>query len=596
MNDVEATEVAWDIESLVAERAPTVEDLLDEAGKRTDVLTESRGQIADMDAPRLAAFMTELAEIKDLLDRAGSYASLRYAADTSVPEHGALLQKVEERSTALETRLLFFPLEWAALDDDAVEPLLADGSMKPFAHFLRSERRYRPHLLSEPEEKIMAEKRVTGRNAWSRLFSELSSDLEVELDGEKGPFEEAMSRLASPEASVREEAASAVTTALQPGLKTRGFLFNTIVHDKAIDDRLRGYSHWLQSRNLSNEASDESVEALVKAVMSRYDIPQRWYALKAKVLGVPKIKDYDRAASLAESDEHFSWTQSKEIVLQSYASFSEELAALAQRFFDERWIDAPPRPGKRPGAFCAYTVPSHHPYVLLNFTARRSDVLTLAHELGHGLHAALARDQGIFHQSTPLTLAETASVFGETVTGNRLLSMEESPRSRFALLASGVERAIATVFRQIAMNRFEDAVHNERRSKGELSTDRLAELWIETQTEMLGDEVELTNGYRSWWSYIPHFIASPGYVYAYAYGQLLALAVYKRYEDEGPGFVPSYIELLSAGGSMPPEALGRIVGCDLADPHFWAGGLDIIDSQLAAAQAEAGAAGLLDQP
>lgn len=593
MNDGEASQVAWDIEPLIAERGPSVESLLDEADKRSEVLTESRGRLAEMDVARLAAFMTELGEVKDLLDRAGSYASLRYAADTSVPEHGALLQKVEERGTLIETRLLFFELEWAALEDEAVEPLLSDPAMDPFAHHLRSERRYRDHLLSEPEEKIIAEKRLTGRGAWSRLFGDLTSDLEVELDGSKSSFEEGLSRLSSPDASVRAEAATAVTASLQPGLKTRGFLFNTILHDKAIDDRLRGYSHWLQSRNLANEASDESVQALVKAVVDRYDIPQRWYELKAKVLGVPRIKDWDRAASLAESDEHFGWTESKEIVLTSYASFSEELAALAERFFDERWIDAPPRPGKRPGAFCAYTVPSHHPYVMLNFTARRNDVLTLAHELGHGLHAALAREQGIFHQSTPLTLAETASVFGETVTGNRLLAMEESPRSRFALLAGGVERAIATVFRQIAMNRFEDAVHNERRSAGELSTERFAELWVETQTEMLGDAVEITEGYRSWWSYVPHFIATPGYVYAYAYGQLLALAVYKRYEDEGPGFVPSYLELLSAGGSMTPEALGRIVGCDLTDPNFWSGGLEIVDQQLSAADRESVAAGLL---
>ena len=253
------------------------------------------------------------------------------------------------------------------------------------------------------------------------------------------------------------------------------------------------------------------------------------------------------------------------------------------------------RTGKRPGAFCAYTVPSHHPYVFLNFTARRNDVLTLSHELGHGLHAALARPQGIFHQSTPLTLAETASVFGETVTTGRLLELADSPKSRFSLLAGSVERAIATVFRQIAMNRFEDAVHNSRRSEGELSVDRFGQLWFDTQTEMLGDSIELTEGYRSWWSYIPHFIGSPGYVYAYAYGQLLALAVYARYEEVGESFVPRYLDMLAAGGSLPPEELGRLVDCDLTDPGFWVGGLDIVETQLQDAEAAAREAGLLSQ-
>ncbi len=271
-------------------------------------------------------------------------------------------------------------------------------------------------------------------------------------------------------------------------------------------------------------------------------------------------------------------------MLDAYASFSPELADVARRFFEQSWIDAPVRPGKRPGAFCAYTVPSHHPYLLLNWTARRRDVLTLAHELGHGLHAYLARAQGVFHQTTPLTLAETASVFGETVTFGRLLGETTDPAARLALLAESLEGQIATVFRQIAMNRFEDAVHTERRERGELSTDRFGELWAATQTDMLGDAVEITEGYRTWWSYIPHFIGTPGYVYAYAYGQLLALSVYRQYEERGAEFVPSYLELLSRGGSASPEELGRIVGVDLADPAFWDGGLAIVEEQLAAAE------------
>jgi len=292
-------------------------------------------------------------------------------------------------------------------------------------------------------------------------------------------------------------------------------------------------------------------------------------------------------------ESEVGWAEAQGLVLDAYASFSPELAGAARDFFDNPWIDAPARPGKRPGAFCAYTVPSHHPYLLLNWTARRRDVLTLAHELGHGLHAYLAREQGVFHQSTPLTLAETASVFGETVTFGRLLDTVDDPAERLTLLAANLEDQIATVFRQIAMNRFEDEMHTARREEGELSVDRLGELWAGTQTAMLGDAVEVTDGYRIWWSYIPHFIGTPGYVYAYAYGQLLALSVYARYEQEGSGFVSSYLDLLRAGGSKSPEELGAMVGVDLADPGFWDRGLDIIERRLDATIEAARAAGRL---
>jgi oligoendopeptidase F len=502
-----------------------------------------------------------------------------------------LLQHVEERATAISTQLLFFELEWAELPDDRAAVLLASERLAFCRHHLESVRRYRPHLLSEPEERLMTEKAVTGRGAWSRLFSELTSAITVDLDGVTVGIEEALSRLASPDGDERRRAAESVTAGLAPGVRTRAFVFNTLLADKATDDRLRHYPGWLASRNLDNEASDESVAALVAAVERRYDIPQRWYALKARLLGVDRIADYDRMASVAEHDAEIGWNDAHDLVLDAYSSFSPELAEIAARFFDENWIDAPVRPGKRPGAFCAYTVPSHHPYLLLNWTARRRDVLTLAHEMGHGLHAYLAREQGVFHQATPLTLAETASVFGETVTFGRLLNATTDPADRLALVAESLEGQIATVFRQTAMNRFEDRVHTERRQRGELSVERFGELWIETQHAMLGDAVELTDGYATWWSYVPHFIGTPGYVYAYAYGQLLALSVYREYEERGAEFVPSYLELLAQGGSQSPEALGRIVGVDLADPGFWDGGLGIVEQQLEAAEAAAVAAG-----
>jgi oligoendopeptidase F len=365
---------------------------------------------------------------------------------------------------------------------------------------------------------------------------------------------------------------------------------NTLLADKSVDDRLRHYDSWVQSRNLSNEASDASVQALIEAVQSRYSIPQQWYALKAKLLGLDRIADYDRNASVAQSEAKIGFSEAREQVLDAYASFSGELADTARLFFDG-WIDAGARPGKRPGAFCAYTVPSHHPYLLLNWTASRRDVLTLAHELGHGIHAYLARPQGVFHLSTPLTLAETASVFGETVTFGRVLAGVTDPQERLALLAGNLEDQIATVFRQIAMNRFEDAIHNARRNEGELSVDDLGQHWYDTQHALLGDAVEITEGYRSWWSYIPHFIGSPGYVYAYGYGQLLALSVYAQYEARGADFVPQYLDMLRAGGSMSPEELGKLVDVDLADPSFWDNGLDIIQRRLDETVAAAKAAG-----
>ncbi len=341
--------------------------------------------------------------------------------------------------------------------------------------------------------------------------------------------------------------------------------------------------------------SDESVQALLTATRRRYDIPQRWYRLKARLLGVDRLADYDRMAEVTEEDEPpIPWSEARELVLDSYRSFSPQLAGVAERFFGEAWIDAPPRQGKRGGAFCAYTVPSAHPYVLLNYTARRNDVLTLAHELGHGVHAALAQPRGVFHHHTPLTLAETASVFGETVVLGRLLEAAEGPASRLSLLAGSIEGAIATVFRQTAMNRFEDLVHTGRRGEGELSVDRICDLWAQSQRELLGDAVEVTDDYRSWWSYVPHFIHTPGYVYAYAYGQLLAMSVYRRYEEEGAEFVPRYLELLSAGGSMAPEELAGMVGLDLADPGFWDSGLALVEEQLEAAEAAAREAGRLD--
>jgi oligoendopeptidase F len=586
LSDPELLAAEWDLDPLVdGEGAQAVEQMLTEASRQASEFAGSlAGRVAGLDSERLAQAMHELDAINDLVGRAATYASLRFSTDTADPERGALLQRVEEGATEIQTKLLFFDLEWAALEDQRAEELLASEGLEFCRHYLRSARRYRPHLLSEPEERILAEKSIASESSWARLFGELVAALRVPLDGEELTLDMALSRLLSSDRDLRRTTAEAVSAALEPGLRTRAFIYNTLVYDKSVEDRLRSYPHWLAGRNLDNEATDESVEALVQAVRGRYDIPQRWYRLKAQLLGIERLTDYDRSAPLSTDDITVSYQESRDLVLDTYSSFSPEAGRVVRRFFDERWIDAPPRPHKRGGAFCSYAVPSLHPYILLNFTARRRDVLTMAHELGHGLHAALAQPQGVFHYSTPLTLAETASVFGETLVFGRLLASVEDPQQRLALLAERIDGAMATVFRQMAMNRFEHLIHTTRRSEGELSGDQIGDLWVQSQAELFGDSVEITEGYRMWWSYVPHFINTPGYVYAYAYGQLLALSIYGRYRQEGEEFVPRYLELLAAGGSRSPEELTAIVGIDLGDPGFWDAGLALVEEQLSEAE------------
>jgi oligoendopeptidase F len=577
---------AWDLEPLVDGGGPEgVEKLLTEARDRAEAFAERhRGRLGELDPDELAGAMRELGEIHDMSGRAGSYAMLAFTLDTTDPARGALVQKARELAAAIETKLLFFELEWNQLPDERADELLRPDALDFCRHYLRNLRRYRPHQLTEPEERVVTELDVTGSSAFRRLFTEQVSALEVELPEERASLEEALSRLQHPDRSVREEAAGAVTEALRPDVRTRAYLLNTLLADKATKDRLRDYPHWLASRNLSNEASDESVEALIEAVVGRYELARRWYRLKARLLGLDRLAYWDRMAPLRDSDERIPYAEAQEIVLDCYSTFSPELGEAAGAFFGNGYIDAPPRQGKRGGAFCAYTVPSRHPYVMLNYTSRPYDVLTLAHELGHGVHASLARPQGIFQFTTPLTMAETASIFGETIVLERLLERAPDAAERLSLLAGSLDGAVAAVFRQVAMNRFEHAIHTGRREHGELPVDRFGELWLATQADLLGDAVELHDDYGMWWSYIPHFVDTPGYVYAYAYGHLLALSVYRRYEEEGEGFVSSYLELLRTGGSRPPEELGRIVGVDLSDPGFWSSGLDLIERQLEAAE------------
>jgi oligoendopeptidase F len=595
--DLTAADVSWDLSGLLSDvDASSPRELVERAQVLADGLQHYKGTIARISSDELFEMMSVLSETSELLSRAGHFTTLKFSENTADPEIAAEMQFINEQANSVSTKLLFIDLEWAEVSSERSRELLLGDRFDFCRHHLENMRRYQPHQLSEPEETVLSETSLTGASAWVRLFEEHTSAIEVDLPeslGGKVSLMSALANLHAPDTSLREQAAHAISSALEPGLRTRAFIYNTLLLDKSVDDRLRNYPTWITSRNMANEASDESVQALIDAVVARYDIPQKWYALKAQVLGVDQLRDFDRMASVATSDTSIGWEEGSAVVREAYASFSPELAGIVARFIDERWIDAPVRPGKRGGAFCAYAVPSHHPYVLLNWTSTPRDVATLAHELGHGVHGFLAREQGIFHQSTPLTLAETASVFGETVTNNRLLSMLEDPGERFALLAATLEDSIATVFRQVAMNRFEDACHTERREVGEVSVERFGDLWESSQRAMLGDSVEITEGYRNWWSYIPHFIATPGYVYAYAYGQLLALSVYAKFEAQGDVFVPNYLDMLRAGGSMKPEDLTALVDCDLTDPGFWSAGLDIVEQQLTRASQAAEAAGRL---
>ena len=574
-----AEQVEWNLDDLyTGPDDPRIDGELDEAATAATAFRERyRGRLGELSAAELNEAVAELERIESVATRVETYARLREAADSSDQARGALVQKVRERNTKIETELLFFNLEWGALDDDAAERLVGDPALERYAAVLRAERRYKPYQLSEPEERILAEKSLTGVNAWGRLFNELLADLRVSHDGETLSLDETLARLAR-ETSQEERGriAGAVTETLRPGTRTRGYILNTILNERAIEDRLRGYASWISSRNLANEIPDEAAQSLVDAIVARYDIPQRYYALKARLLGLPRLRDYDRFAPLQEVEGTVAWEDARELVLESFAGFSPLAGDIVGRFFERDWIDAAVRPGKILGAFCATLVPDVHPYVLMNYAGERRSVLTLAHELGHGLHGTLAQELGLLNARTPLTLAETASVFGEALTFETLRQRESDPRALLDLLVGRIDDTVATVFRQIAMNRFEHAIHTARRDEGELPVDRIAELWSEEQRRMLGDAVEVTEDYGIWWSYVPHFIQVPGYVYAYSFGYLFSLAIYRRYLDEGDSLVEPYLDLLRAGGSAPPAELASRLGFDIGDPGFWAAGLDAI--------------------
>jgi oligoendopeptidase F len=577
-----AENIIWDL-SVYFDKAddPRIDTTLASVNAKVDAFAaDYRGKVAQLSAEELGEAYERLETIQDEVGLVANYASLNFSVYSGDAQWGALIQKVQEFYAAMGQRLVFFELEWNEMDDAKAAALLTDPVLRTYRYHLETERRYKPYQLSEPEEKLLIEKSVTGRSAWQRFFNQIASAIEPEYDGEKMPLPQVLSiHRTSHDREARKKAADAVTKALADRKMEFTYIFNVAAADKASDDRLRSYPSWITSRNLANKASDATVEALIKAATANYDLVARHYRIKKALLGYDELFDYDRYAplNLKESASFFSWEDAKRITVDAYTGFSPEMGQIAAKFFDNQWIHAPIMAGKRGGAFASYGTKSTHPWVFMNYTGAANDVMTLAHELGHGLHMYLAgQKQTLFSMYTPLTTAEMASVFGEMIVFQDLMHKETDKEVQLSMLTDKIDDTFATVFRQISLNRFEDEFHTARRAEGELSTERINEIWLKTQRDMFQGSVTMTDDYGWWWMYVSHFIDVPGYVYAYAFGELLVLALYNIYQQEGASFVPKYIELLASGDSDYPENLLAKVGVDLNNPDFWNQGIEAI--------------------
>jgi oligoendopeptidase F len=586
-----AETVRWDLSDLYASPTdPKLEaDLAVSLERAKAFETTYKGRVATLDPGPFAAMMHELEQNEEQAVKPEVYAYLLHSQNTQDPAAGRILARVREAAAERGSHGVFFSLELAQTSDEQAAKLYAHPESARYKHTVEEARKFRPHQLSEPEERVLTDFSPVGNSAWTRLFEELCAVIRVHVDGSDLALEEALTMLREPDRELRRSASHAITGALNHDIRTRGYIFNVILQEKAIDDRLRHFPSWISSRNLANETSDEAVQALVEAVTGRYDVCVRYYRVKKRLLGVGDLHEWDRYAPIGQETRNLSWDDAKELVLGSYMRFSKRAGGLVEDFFKQRWIDAPVVPGKAGGAYCMPVTPHHHPYVMLNFTGKLRDALTLAHELGHGLHDRLASKQHIFDFHPPLTLAETASVFGEALTFDRIMAEETDPKVRLAMLCSQVEDAFSTVFRQVAFNRYEDAVHTARRTEGELSVEQLGEIYQSKLQPMFGDALTLTDEHKVWWSYVSHFMHTPGYVYAYAFGNLLALSVYHRYLERGPEFVDDYLEFLAAGGSTRPDELVRRLGMDITDPGFWDAGLKILDGMVTEVERLAGA-------
>ena len=533
--------------------------------------------LGELGGAELGAAIEEYERLQEKIGRIMSYASLLHAGNLADAEIGRFYQTMQERTNAVSTALLFFTLELNRLEDALLDAQLADPALARYRPWLRDTRAFRPHQLSDELEKLLHEKSVAGRAAWTRLFDETIADLRFPFRGKELTEPEALDLLSDKDPEVRRDAAQVIGEVLGKNTRVFALITNTLAKDKEIEDRWRRFPRPISSRNLGNFVEDEVVDALIAAVRDSYPrLSHRYYRLKARWFGVEELPFWYRNAPLPEEEDRaIPWAEAEETVLSAYRAFSPEMASVGGRFFAGRWIDAPLRPGKASGAFAHPTVPSAHPYLLLNYQGKTRDVMTLAHELGHGVHQLLANRQGYLMADTPLTLAETASVFGEMLTFRALLARETDSRRRKIMLAAKVEDMLNTVVRQIAFATFEHQVHDERR-EAELTPDRLGEIWLEVQRESLGPALRLDGVYRHYWTYIPHFIHTPFYVYAYAFGDCLVNSLYAVYEDAHQGFAERYLEMLRAGGTLRHRELLAPFGLDAADPSFWSKGLSII--------------------
>lgn len=539
--------------------------------------------------------LTALDRYESLLrqqSRPGSYASLHYSTDTTDPARGALTQKIREVGSQISTHLLFFDLELARLPVTTYDRLLGDDRLNKYRHYLEQQQALAKHYLSQAEETILEETANCRGRAFKRLFTEVTARMKFpfEKDGEQKLLtqSELLAYSYDPDRELRKQVAESLAGQLQSNAHVLTFIHNTLLHEKQVSDRLRGFEHPESDRHLSNELDKAVIDTMTEVCVKNFDIVHQYYELKRKLLGLDSLAHYDRYAPLRAQKQEIAYAEARELVISAFQRFSPKMREMVEPFFEKNWIDVPPRPGKRGGAFCAAVTPDHHPYVLLNYTGKARDVMTLAHELGHGIHDLFAARNHYLDYHPVLPLAETASTFAEMLVFEKVQETLANPEEQLALLCEKLEDTFATVFRQISMFRFERRLHEVRRQEGELTTERINGLWQEAMQEMFGPSLTLGTDHQWTWLYIPHIVNTPFYVYAYAFGELLVLALYARYRQEGESFLPKYFELLSAGGSQAPARLLQTLGFDIASPAFWQGGCDLIRANLEKAKSLAG--------
>ena len=575
--------VRWDLGDLFsAHTDPRIEASLDSCRRRAEVFARFRNTLAthgSSNPAHLLQMLKALEEIEEALSRVASYSGLLYAADSLNPQYQDFEQKVEQCVTEIRNLTLFFHLEWMELDDETAGRLIQDPVLEPYRHYLQVARYFRPHKLTEAEEKIVNEKNMTGRSAFGRLFSEITSSLTFRLEEEGKQSELTLSELLSllhrPNRAVREQAWKTLFAELARHGQVLTFIYDTLIQDHLIMDRLRHYPDPMRERHLANEIDAKAVDLMMEVTEANYGIAQDYFQLKARLLGLSRIALFDQYAPVGKGLPKLTFSRAREIILDAFGAFTPAFHDIADEFFAKRWIDAEIRKGKRGGAFCASPSPQLHPYILCNYTDDLRDVMTVAHELGHGLHGYLSRKQSFLNYDTPLTTAETASVFGEMLVFDYLLEHETAPEVQLALIAGKLEDAFATVYRQNVLTRFEQSVFAGRR-ESRLTSAAMGDFWIAANQKYYADVVEIDDAYRWGWSYIPHFIHSRFYCYSYVFGKLLTLSLYRIYREEGKDFVPKYLTLLEAGGSASPEALLTPLGVNVHDAAFWQKGFDEI--------------------